>query len=224
MDLAAFLRTTDRAAALAATLCLLAVVPAGAVSPPVATPAAAPLEQDVPEYEPLSDADPAVGRIEIPQVGVSSVILEGVDYKTIRRAVGHFPTTPLPHESGNMALAAHRTTDFYGLRHIRLGDEITVTSPGGAFRYRVESTRIVDPHDVWVLDPSNEKALTLVTCFPFDYPGSAPQRFIVRARAVPREPAPADPEVASGAGGPVAVAAAAPPPAAPGATPPAAVQ
>lgn len=154
-------------------------------------------EQDVPAYESVGPADPRVGRIEIPRVGVSAAILEGVDYKTIRRAVGHFPETPLPHQSGNVALAAHRTTDFFGLRHIRIGDEVAIESAQGSFRYLVEQTMVVNPEDVWVLDPSTDKVLTLVTCYPFDYQGSAPQRFIVRARALAAG-APGPPEAAGG--------------------------
>lgn len=140
-------------------------------------------EQDVPEYEPVNPRDHRVGRIEIPRVGVSSTILEGVDFATIRRAVGHFPETPLPDSDGNMALAAHRTTDFRGLQHIRIGDVITITTSSGRFSYEVEKTFVVDPDDTYVLDPTPEKSLTLVTCYPFDYRGSAPYRFIVRARA-----------------------------------------
>jgi sortase A len=152
-------------------------------------------EDEVPAYAPVTSADPVVGRIEIPCVGVSSPILEGVDYRTIRRAVGHFPGTPLPSARGNVALAAHRTTDFYGLRDIRLGDEITLTSRGRVFRYVVSETWVVDPDETWVVAPSPERLLTLVTCYPFDYHGTAPRRFVVRARAVdaPR-PAAAEPE------------------------------
>lgn len=162
----------------------LSLTPALA-SAPAASPSIADLrEQDVPPYSPVSPADPIVGRIEIPRVGVSAVILQGVDDATIRRAVGHFPETPMPDQQGNMALAAHRTTDFYGLRHIRVGDAVTVTSPHGTFHYRVESAWVVSPKDVSVLDASPEKVLTLITCFPFDYQGSAPERFIVRARSL----------------------------------------
>jgi len=142
-------------------------------------------EQDPGSFKPVSPADHTLGRIEIPRVGVSAPILEGVDDRTIRRAVGHFPETPLPPDAGNVALAAHRTTLFYGLRHIRIGDTITLTTPKGAFRYRVARTWVVDPTDVSVLDASNKRVLTLVTCYPFDYEGSAPKRFIVRARAIP---------------------------------------
>jgi sortase A len=142
-------------------------------------------EQDPGSFPPVSPSEHTLGRIEIPRVGVSAPILEGVDDRTIRRAVGHFPESPLPPETGNVALAAHRTTLFYGLRHIRIGDTITLTTPEGAFRYAVERTWVVDPSDVSVLDPSSKRLLTLVTCYPFDYEGSAPKRFIVRARALP---------------------------------------
>jgi len=159
-------------------------------------------EDEVPEYPAISIADPFVGRIEIPRVGVSAVILQGVDDATIRRAVGHFPETPMPGQPGNMALAAHRTTDFYGLRNIRLGDEVRVVSARGTFKYRVEKTWVVRPEDVSVLDPSPEKVLTLVTCFPFDFQGAAPKRFIVRARSLdpPAPPKRTAPQVSIDAG------------------------
>jgi LPXTG-site transpeptidase (sortase) family protein len=134
------------------------------------------------------DTGAVLGRIEIPRVGVSAVIREGVDDVTIRRGVGHFPTTPLVYEGGNTALAAHRTTDFRGLRNIRTGDKVTVTTPNGTFRYVVRRTFVVRPEEVWVLGPTAGPALTLVTCYPFDYHGPAPERFVVRATRAPQEP------------------------------------
>jgi sortase A len=131
----------------------------------------------------VGDADSVLGSIEIPRIGVGGPILEGVDDVTIRRAVGHFPETPLPTESGNVALAAHRTTHFAGLRDVEIGDEVTLRTPDGVRTYEVERTWVVDPDEVWVLDSTVEDALTLVTCYPFDFPGIAPQRFVVRARA-----------------------------------------
>ncbi len=182
MGIAPGLLQSERTRALAGGLLTLLVARRLAAGPGPAGATTRLREEDVPRYQPVNASDSVLGRIEIPRVGVSSPILQGVDYKTIRRAVGHFPETPLPGESGNMALAAHRTTDFYGLRNIRLGDQITITSPRGAYRYVVDQMFVVNPADVWVLDPSPDQVLTLVTCFPFDYHGSAPQRFIVRAR------------------------------------------
>jgi sortase A len=126
----------------------------------------------------------AIGRIEIPRLGVSAVVRAGADAKTLRLAVGHIPGTALPGEAGNVGLAGHRDTFFRRLRDIRPDDEIRVTTADGVFSYRVEQTIVVNPKDVWVLDPTAQPALTLVTCFPFTYVGSAPQRFIVRAASL----------------------------------------
>ena len=123
-----------------------------------------------------------LGRIEIPAVGIAAMILEGLEYKTLLRAVGHIPGTALPGQQGNAALAGHRDTFFRGLRDIGVNDEITLTTTNGSYRYRVESIKVVKPEDIQVLDASDEAILTLVTCYPFELVGPAPRRYIVRAR------------------------------------------
>jgi sortase A len=110
--------------------------------------------------------------------------MEGSDSKTLRRAVGHVPGTALPGESGNSAITAHRDTFFRPLRKIRSGDLISVTTLTGQYNYRVQSTEIVDPDDVDVLNPSRSESLTLITCYPFYFVGSAPHRFIVHAERI----------------------------------------
>ena len=90
----------------------------------------------------------------------------------------------MPGEVGNVGLAGHRDTFFRRLRDIQPDDEIRVTTPDGVFSYRVERTDVVNPKDVWVLDATPRPVLTLVTCYPFTYIGSAPQRFIVRAASL----------------------------------------
>jgi sortase A len=122
-----------------------------------------------------------IGRIEIPRLGISAIVKIGADAKTLRRAVGHIPGTALPGISGNVGLAAHRDTFFKRLRDIRVDDRIRVVTPEGTFTYLVAGMQVVNPADIWVLDASERPVLTLVTCFPFNYVGSAPQRFIVRA-------------------------------------------
>jgi sortase A len=126
-----------------------------------------------------------LGRIEISTIGLEVMILEGIDNWTLRRGVGHIPGSSLPGQQGNVAIAGHRDTFFRPLRNIRANDEITLTTLHGSYRYRVDSTRVVEPEDTTVLDDSGEAILTLVTCYPFNFVGSAPKRFIVRARRVP---------------------------------------
>jgi len=123
-----------------------------------------------------------LGRLEITRLGISVIVMEGTSAKTLRRAAGHIPGTALPGEPGNTAISAHRDTFFRPLRNIRANDSIVVTTQAGEFRYRVVSTRIVDPSDLSVIEPDSREALTLITCYPFFFVGNAPRRFIVSAQ------------------------------------------
>ncbi len=125
-----------------------------------------------------------MGRIEIGTIGLSAMILEGTDGKTLRRAVGHIPGTALPGQQGNVAIAGHRDTFFRGLRNSLKDDEITLTTLSGSYRYRVDFTKVVEPEDTEVLDRSDDAILTLVTCYPFYFVGPAPKRFVVRAHRI----------------------------------------
>lgn len=128
-----------------------------------------------------------VGRISIPSAGVSAAIAEGLEPRTLMRAVGHVSGTAFPGEPGNVALAGHRDRHFERLGRVRRGDTIHVDTPDGEFRYRVERTWIVDPDRVDLIAPTPRPALTLVTCYPFETLGRAPSRFVVRAHALDPE-------------------------------------
>ena len=123
-----------------------------------------------------------IGRLAIPRLHVSAVVLEGDDDAALRFGAGHVPGTPLPAHPGNVGIAAHRDTVFRRLRNIAIRDVIQLTTPEGSYHYRVTSTEIVRPQDTGVLDSSTGDELTLVTCYPFSYIGPAPLRFIVHAR------------------------------------------
>jgi len=125
-----------------------------------------------------------IGRIDIPRLGLSAIIMEGTSSRTLRRAVGHIAGTALPGQPGNVGLSGHRDTFFRPLRNIRQDDLITLRTLAGDYRYRVLSTRIVAPVEVEVLEPDGNELLTLVTCYPFYFVGSAPDRFVVRAERV----------------------------------------
>lgn len=137
-----------------------------------------------PKIPPSAAMGDLIGRIEIARLGLSVIIVEGDDGKTLRRAAGHVPRTALPGQVGNVGITAHRDTFFRPLRNIHLDDVITLTTLQGEYRYRVVSTKIVSPEDVAVLDATGGEILTLVTCHPFYFVGAAPNRFIVRAERV----------------------------------------
>jgi len=123
-----------------------------------------------------------IGRLEIPRVNVSVIVLEGADSSVLDVAAGHIPGTALPGLSGNVGIAAHRDTFFRSLREIRVQDRLSFDTPSGIFQYAVESTEVVEPSDTSVLRQNAGEELTLVTCYPFNYIGPAPKRFIVHAR------------------------------------------
>jgi sortase A len=125
-----------------------------------------------------------IGRIEIPRLLLSVIVVEGVDRTSLRRAVGHIPGTALPGNPGNVGLAGHRDTFFRPLKDVKIKDEIQISTLKGNFKYEVVSLRIVEPENVGVLAPSGENVLTLVTCYPFYFVGPAPKRWIVRANQV----------------------------------------
>ena len=133
---------------------------------------------------PAPGPDGLIGRVEVQRLGISVVVMEGTSDQTLRRAVGHIAGTGLPGQPGNVGLAGHRDTFFRPLKNIQSGDVITLTTLGGEYRYRVVSTKVVDPESVDVLDSDGSEILTLVTCYPFSYIGSAPGRFIVRAARI----------------------------------------
>ncbi len=137
---------------------------------------------------PVLPEQSVIGRIEIPRIGVRGMVLEGTSDACLRRAIGHIEGTALPGQPGNIGLAGHRDTFFLGLKAIQEGDKIRIRTVDGTFTYKVESIRIVTPKDVNVLDPTPDPTLTLVTCYPFNFVGAAPDRYIVRAREI--RPAP----------------------------------
>jgi len=108
-------------------------------------------------------------------------VFNDTDDLTLNRGVGRITGTAQIDGPGNLGLAGHRDGFFRGLKDIGPGDIIELERRGGADRYVVNQIRIVSPEDTYVLDAMPERALTLVTCFPFYYVGSAPQRYIVTA-------------------------------------------
>jgi sortase A len=149
------------------------VLPGTATSPPAPVPAPAP--------------GTWIARLEVPSVKLATTVLEGTDDGTLSRGSGHIEDTPFPGRTGNVGIAGHRDTVFRPLRHIHLGDEMKLTTADRVYHYKISKTLIVTPDDVYVLDPAEQPTLTLVTCYPFDFIGHAPRRFIVQATLVSDE-------------------------------------
>jgi sortase A len=146
---------------------------------------AAEFAQKAMAYAPVTvRAGGLVGMLDVPRLSLTTPVIEGDDDTTLKRAVGHLPDTPLPWERGNSALAGHRDGLFRPLKDIKVGDEIVFRTSREIIRYRVSDTSIVKPDDLSVLEDARDRALTLITCYPFYYVGDAPKRFVVHATRV----------------------------------------
>ena len=128
-----------------------------------------------------------IGSLDIPRLRLSAMIAEGDDDATLNVAIGHLSDTPLPCHEGNSALAGqHRDTFFRPLQHIRVGDELRVSTVRGDFLYQVRET-MVGVRMTCGFSIDGPTLLTLITCYPFNYVGKAPRRFIVRAERTSNE-------------------------------------
>jgi len=130
---------------------------------------------------PYPSSGSAIAMLTIPRLGMSAVVLEGAGERELKLGPGHIRGTALPGDGGNVGVASHRDTFFRPLRFIRTKDTIKVVAHKQEYLYEVVSTKIVTPDDIGVLYPTGREGLTLVTCYPFNFVGAAPKRFIVRA-------------------------------------------
>jgi sortase A len=144
---------------------------------------------DRPEEPRLVQAGEAWGRIEIPRLGIDLVVFQGIDDATLRKGPGHMPGTATPGRdaTGNCVIAGHRDSFFRSLANVRKGDVVQVRGFDGTITsYRLESRRVVSPEEISVVDPTTDRRLTLLTCYPFRWIGRAPYRLVWIAAAIHR--------------------------------------
>ena len=131
----------------------------------------------------LVNVSPPLGVLDIPSLRLQVPILEGTDDLTLDRGVGHITGTAWLSDGGNIGIDGHSDGFFRALKYIHVGDTIDLHAQQGNTHYLVDEIQIVSPDDVSVLEPRAKSSLTLVTCYPFYFVGSAPLRYIVHAAA-----------------------------------------
>lgn len=125
---------------------------------------------------------PGAIRLQVPSISLDSMVVEGTSNKALSLGPGRMTSTAIPGEQGNAVITAHRDTFFRHIQELNKGDEILVQRNGRTFRFGVTRKQIVEPTDVWVLNPTQDSQLTLITCYPTYYIGPAPQRLVVFSR------------------------------------------
>jgi sortase A len=136
-------------------------------------------------------ADTPLAVLRIPTIGLTVPVFDGTSERNLNRGAGRIEGTAQLGEPGNVGIAAHRDGFFRALKNVQVGDVLVMERATATDTYRIVSTTIVDPSDVSVLDPTLTSSVTLVTCYPFYFVGSAPQRFIVHAQRLTSKKTPA---------------------------------
>lgn len=140
-----------------------------------------PKDANYPENPQVGDL---MGELIIPKLGASLPIIHGTDEDELEKGVGHYAGSVMPGQSDNSVLSGHRDTVFRKLGKVGKGDEFIVSTADGTFTYRVRQVRIVDEDDRTVIVPKPKATLTVSTCYPFDFVGYAPDRYILVADLV----------------------------------------
>lgn len=119
------------------------------------------------------------GTMIIPRLDRTLPIIQGTEEKQLKNGIGHVMSSVLPGENDNSVIAGHRETSFRNLDELIIGDTISIETEVGEFTYKVNQIRVVESNDETVIISNKYASLTLITCYPFDWVGSAPQRYIV---------------------------------------------
>ncbi|WP_042222416.1 class D sortase [Oceanobacillus manasiensis] len=128
------------------------------------------------------------GILEIPRLNAELPIVEGTDEDELAKGVGHYKGTAYPGQNDQIVLSGHRDTVFRSMGELELGDHLTVKVPYGEFTYEIVDTKVVDADDRTIISPTTpDEVLTLTTCYPFSFVGSAPDRYIITALPIEKK-------------------------------------
>ena len=142
------------------------------------------------EYEESlhSDVGSPLALFRVPKIDLEVAVLEGTSDLVLNRGVGRIEGTAEVGAGGNLGIAGHRDGFFRGLKDVEAGDTLELETLSGIRTYVIDKISIVNPEDVYVLAPTEESRITLVTCYPFYFVGNAPLRYIVQAQEVDLAP------------------------------------
>jgi len=132
-------------------------------------------------YSVIPSVGSRIGSLTIPAIKLTLPIIQGTDAAQLSQGVGHFTESVLPGEDNNSVLSGHRDTVFWQLGSVKIGNRLIVQTSAGTFTYVIRNIRIVQKDDKTVIVPTDHAVLTLTTCYPFVFVGSAPERYIVTA-------------------------------------------
>jgi sortase A len=126
----------------------------------------------------------SIGDLQFTSIDLNVPVVQGTHDNELKKGAGHFAGSALPGQGGNVILSGHRDTVFRKLENLKVGEQVTFTTPYGDFVYEAIDFKIVPADDMNVMVPTDYETLTLTTCYPFDFIGDAPYRYIVYTKLV----------------------------------------
>ncbi|MFZ4451665.1 class D sortase [Salibacterium aidingense] len=131
-----------------------------------------------------AEKEEAFATLEIPKLDRTIPIVEGADEEALKNGVGHVSITALPGQDNQIVLSGHRDTVFRDFGELEIGDRYIVEMPYGKYEYEIKEDKIVPEDDTSVIGERSEEVLVVSTCYPFDYVGFAPERYVTYAYPV----------------------------------------
>lgn len=132
----------------------------------------------------LPDPGSYIGELKFTSLDLDVPVVQGTENNELKKGAGHYAGSALPGQGGNVVLSGHRDTVFRKFKNLKVGDPVVFTTPYGDFNYQTTNFKIVHADDKTVIVPADHEILTLTTCYPFNYIGNAPDRFIVYTKLV----------------------------------------
>ena len=177
--------TTPTTTVLSTTTTTLAPTTTTTAAALTTTTTAAPTTTTQKAPEQVVNDNVGIGKIEIPKLGVTEYMFEGIELSVLDKGPGHWPDTAMPGQVGNMVIAGHRVSHTHPFLHINdlgVGDEVFFSASGKKYRYEVTGTEIVDPNAIRIVDPTPTATATLFACHP---PGSTAYRWVTYLKYAP---------------------------------------
>lgn len=138
-------------------------------------------ETNPPVKKVVNELNDVIGILRVPKINAKLPIVDGTEIDDLKKGVGHYKGTALPRDGEQIVLSGHRDTVFTNFDQLEVGDDFIVDMPTGSFTYEIRETEIVDSEDLTVIRPRGEEVLTVTTCYPFNYIGYAPDRYVMYA-------------------------------------------
>ncbi|UOQ45929.1 class D sortase [Halobacillus salinarum] len=127
-----------------------------------------------------------IGQLSVPEIEKKYPVFWGTDHETLKSGVGMYDSqwTVQPNQTGHVFLAGHRDTVFEEMGKLNIGDVVAVEFKGSTYIYQIRKLFVTEKDDRSVITKKDKSFLTISTCYPFQFVGDAPYRYIIQSELI----------------------------------------